>query len=82
MTLKDSKNDTYENDFYNSWLKHKYAIYLYVLQCNAYIRPDRRRQRLILMTKAIIQLVFKKEQKTVALTYNSSIKSPLLSQLS
>ena len=37
--------------------------YLYVLRCNAYMRPGRRRQRLILVTKAIIQLVFKKEKK-------------------
>ena len=48
------------------------------------MRPGRRRQRLILVTKTIIQLVFKKRKKTVALTYNPGpgIKSPLLSQLS
>ena len=68
-----------------SWLKHNYAIYLYVFWCNAYMRPGRRRQRLILVTKAIVQLVFKKEKKTKqtdALAYNPGIKSPLLSQLS
>ena len=43
--------------------------------------PGRRRQRLIFETKVIIQLIFKKEKKNVALTYNPSIKSPLLSQL-
>ena len=85
MNLKDSKkifrlNDTCRNDLYNSWLKHKYAIYLYVFRYNAYMRPGWRRQRVILVTKAIVQLVFKKEKKTVA--YNPGIKSPLLSQLS
>ena len=66
--------------FYNSWLKHKYAIYLYVLRCNAYMRPGRRRQLLILVTTAILQLVFKKEKKTVALTYNPG-SAALLTEL-
>ena len=70
------------NDFYNSWLRHKCAIYFYVLQYNAYMRPGRRRQRLILVTKAILQLVSKKEKENVAPTYNPRIKSTLLSQLS
>ena len=40
-----------------------YTIYFSVLQCNAHVRPGRRRQHLILVTKAIVQLVFKKEKK-------------------
>ena len=83
MTLKDSKkslNGTCRNGFNNSWLKHKYAIYLYVLRGNAYMRPGWRRQRLILVTKAIIQLILKKKKKTAALTCNPCMKCPLLSR--
>ena len=76
--LKRSFYATCRNDIYNSWLKHIYAIHFYALWCNAHVRPGLRRQRLILVTKAIIQLVFKKEKKkTSAQTYNPGMKNPL-----
>ena len=48
-----------------------------------HVRPGRRRQRLILVTKAITQIVFKKRiKKAAARTNDLVMKSPMLSQRS
>ena len=66
MTLK-GRNKNFRNEFYDSWIKHIYTIYCYVLLCNSCVRPGQRRQHLISVTKEIIQLVFRKGKKKLPL---------------
>ena len=40
-----------------------YTHFFKILWCNAHAKPGRRRQRLILLTEAIMQVIFKKGKK-------------------